>query len=468
LTAAHYLGAGLVLAFTSALGVFSGRRVKSAGDFISGGGRAGAGVVAGAVLGSLVGGASTIGTAQTAFTSGLSAWWFTLGGGLGCLTMACFFVKPLHKSGVSTLPQLFAAEYGRAAATVSALAMSVGNFLTIAAQTLAGTALITSVSDIPPLPAVAIISALMLVYVIFGGTRSAGLVGIGKTVVLYIGVGACGLLALCRGGGLSGFSSALPQARFFNLFADGASSNAGGGLSLILGVLTTQSYLQAVISARSVKQSRAGMLISAALAPIIGLMSIFIGMYMRMRFPDAPAVAALPLFITETLPPVAAGAVLAALLIALTGTGAGISLGLSSVLTIDLYKVYINPKADERRVLTISRLFIVFILALAAALVSCGLGGAVLDWSYLAMGLRGAVGFLPLCAALFMPGRLPPRCITASVLLAPGAVIAGNALLPPSVDPLFAGVLCSLVILIAGMLSERARRKREKSGNGRI
>ncbi|MDR1065114.1 MAG: sodium:solute symporter family protein [Oscillospiraceae bacterium] len=456
MTASHYLGAGIVLLLTAALGVSSGRRVKSAGDFISGGRRAGAGIVAGSVLGSLVGGASTIGTAQLAFTSGFSAWWFTLGGGLGCLMMACFFAGPLHSRGASTLPQIIAGEYGRAAATAAAFATSIGNFLTVAAQTLAGAALITAISGIPPLPAVIIISVLMLVYVVFGGAWGAGLVGLGKTALIYIGVGACGLIALSLAGGPAGLSGALPREQFFNLFAGGVSTNIGGGLSLILGVLTTQSYIQAVISARSAKQSRAGMFICAAAVPIIGLMSIFIGMYMRLNYPDAPSAAALPLFITETLPPVAAGAVLAALLIALTGTGAGISLGLSSVLTVDLYKVYINPKADDRRMLTVSRLVIALILALSAALASCGLGAAVLNWSYLAMGLRGAVGFLPLCAALFLRGRVPPRYVTASVLAAPCAMIAGNALLPSSVDPLFAGVLCSLVIMLAGLLAGRA------------
>ena len=36
-------------------------------------------VVAGAIMGTLVGGSSTIGTAQLAYQYGMSAWWFTLG-----------------------------------------------------------------------------------------------------------------------------------------------------------------------------------------------------------------------------------------------------------------------------------------------------------------------------------------------------------------------------------------------------
>ncbi|MDR1298713.1 MAG: sodium:solute symporter family protein [Oscillospiraceae bacterium] len=455
MTALHYLGAGIVLLLVTALGVFSGRRVKSAGDFINGGRSAGVGTVAGCVVGSLVGGASTIGTAQLAFTHGFSAWWFTLGGGLGCLTIACFFVRPLHESGASTLPQIFAKEYGRTAATAAALATSAGNFLTIAAQTLAGVALITSVSGIAPLPAAAAMSALTLVYVVFGGARGSGIVGAGKTVLLCVGIGACGIVALSGGGGLSGFADALPRERYFSLLARGAAVDLSGGASLILGVLTTQPYIQAVISARSVKQARAGVTICAVLAPTIGLMGIFVGMYMRVQYPDIPSAAALPLFVTEKLPPAAAGAVLAVLLTALAGTGAGIALGLGSVLTVDIYKVYIDPKADDRRTLKVNRAIIACVLACAAALTVGGLGGIVLKWSYLAMGLRGAVGFLPLCAALFLPGRVPPRYALASIIASPCAIIIGNALMPPSVDSLFIGIGCSLVIMLLGLASGR-------------
>ena len=43
-------------------------------------------------MGTLVGGASTIGTAQLAYSFGFSAWWFTLGAGLGCVMLAAFYV----------------------------------------------------------------------------------------------------------------------------------------------------------------------------------------------------------------------------------------------------------------------------------------------------------------------------------------------------------------------------------------
>lgn len=76
------VGIAAVLALLCGAGVYSGRKVKSGSDFLTGGGTAGPGLVCGTVLGSLISGQSTIGTVQLAFHFGMSAWWYTLGAGL--------------------------------------------------------------------------------------------------------------------------------------------------------------------------------------------------------------------------------------------------------------------------------------------------------------------------------------------------------------------------------------------------
>ena len=439
----------------TALGIFSGRKVKTAQDFMNGGRNAGAGIVAGTVIGSLVGGASTIGTAQMAYTYGLSAWWFTLGGGLGCFVMAVVFIKPLYVKGVSTLPEVFALEYGQTTAVAATLLMSAGNFLTIIAQIISGVALITAVSGFAAVPAVLITASLMLVYVVFGGLWGAGMVGLCKTVLLYAGVGACGLLALNLRGGASGFWGALEPKQYFNMFSRGVPTDLSSMLSVALGVLTTQTYFQAAMSARNLALSRAGVLSCAALTPAIGIAGIFIGMHMRLCHPGMASATALPLFVLENLPPLLAGAILAVLLIAIVGTGAGISLGLSSMLANDVYKSYIGKHADSVKLLKVNRAIITAIIAGAALFTLINAETAILKMSYLSMGLRGAVGFLPLCAALFLPGRIPPRCALASIIIAPIGVVFCEIVMPPKTDPLFFGIGCSFAIMLAGMAVKR-------------
>ena len=99
----HIIGMAITLALVAGVSIYSGRKVKSAADFDVGGKRAGAVEVAAAIMGTLVGGSSTIGTAQLAFDYGMSAWWFTLGAGIACLILALVYAIPLRRSGCSTL-----------------------------------------------------------------------------------------------------------------------------------------------------------------------------------------------------------------------------------------------------------------------------------------------------------------------------------------------------------------------------
>ena len=76
-----------------------------------------------------------------------------------------------------------------------------------------------------------------------------GLVGIVKLILLYISVMAGGIIAINGGGGPGHFVSTFPAYPYFSLFGRGFDRWAG--LSLILGVLSSQTYIQAVLSGKT-------------------------------------------------------------------------------------------------------------------------------------------------------------------------------------------------------------------------
>ena len=106
LSTIHIVSIVLTLLIIMSLGVFSGRRVKNAADFNTGGKSASALLVAGIITGTLIGGSSTIGTAELGFNFGLSAWWFTLGASLGCLLLALIYARPVRRSDCTTIQQI--------------------------------------------------------------------------------------------------------------------------------------------------------------------------------------------------------------------------------------------------------------------------------------------------------------------------------------------------------------------------
>ncbi|WP_040584125.1 hypothetical protein [Sedimentibacter sp. B4] len=86
----HIAGMASTLLLIMIIGVNSGKNIKNSSDFTTGGRSASTSLVAGALISTLIGGSSTIGTAQLAYSYGMSAWWFTLGSGLGCLLFGLF------------------------------------------------------------------------------------------------------------------------------------------------------------------------------------------------------------------------------------------------------------------------------------------------------------------------------------------------------------------------------------------
>ena len=141
--------AAATLAAILLLGVLTGRRVRDASDFDTGGGKAGPILTAGAIVGTLVGGSSTIGTAQLAFLHGLSAWWFTLGAAFGSILLAALS-RPLRASGSGTIQEIIRREYGSAAGAATSVLASAGFIINIVAQILAADALLESLFGLTP------------------------------------------------------------------------------------------------------------------------------------------------------------------------------------------------------------------------------------------------------------------------------------------------------------------------------
>lgn len=456
-----YVGAFAVLGLILFVSVYSGRGVRSMSDFYSGGRRAGTGMVAGAVLSSIVGGASTIGTAQAAYSWGLSAWWFTLGGGLGCLIMALFYAGPLYARNIRTLPQALHREYGPAPAIAATVLTSAGNFLTVCAQVLAGIALITSTTSLGPAASALITGFFMLAYVFFGGVLSSSKSGLVKSALLVMAVGGCAVLALALQGGFMPFWQKLPHERYFSLVARGASEDLGSGLAMIIGIVSTQAYIQALSSARGPGAARAGLCAAALFMPLMGAAGIVVGLYMRLHYPDINPATALPLFVLEKTPPLAAGMILATLFIAIVGTGGGIALGIGSMLGKGLYNRICGRELSEPALLLSSRLTMLAIMAGAVYFGIRNLDSLIFDWSYLSMGLRGAA-FAALSAALFMPGLAPRAHVLASILTAPFFLLLGRQILPPGHNPIIFSTLLGILIIAVGSL----RKNRPPRGDG--
>lgn len=498
MTLSMIIGILSVLVLIIGIGIYSGRKVKNSSDFLAGGGQAGPWLVCGSIMGSLVSSQATIGTAQLAFNYGLAAWWFTLGSGIGCLFLAIIYAKPLRSSGCITELQIISREYGPVAGSLGSILCTIGIFISVLAQVVACSGLISAVFPSVPLVIAATVAIIiMCFYVIFGGAWGAGMGGVIKLLLLCAAsiVGFIFTYVTC--GGINGISDALNQLltgtplgliqselglsqitsrsaitqRYFNLTARGMMKDIGSGISLLLGVLSTQTYAQAIWSAKTDQKAKQGALLSAFLIPPIGIAGISIGMFMRANYitqaevtallasgqivPDLPVltntIQVFPSFVINHMPPLFAGIVLGTLLITVVGGGAGLSLGMATIVVKDIYKRVTTRINSPQKELIATRFTIAAFLVMAAVITVVIPGSIINDFGFLSMGLRGTVVFLPLCGALWCKGKINRYCVLASIIVAPLSVLIGKLIALPF-DPLFLGVGISLLFCCTGWI----------------
>jgi SSS family solute:Na+ symporter len=260
------------------------------------------------------------------------------------------------------------------------------------------------------------------------------------------------------------------KARFLNLVARGPFKDIGSGISLLLGVLSTQTYAQAVLSGKSTPSAKRGALLSACLIPPLGIAGILIGLYMRGNFvtqaevdaltsaglsvPDGMGVIAstiqvFPAFVVHFMPKLLGGIVLGTLLISIVGGGAGLSLGVATILVKDIYGKITEKMKEPKFSLMATRLTIIVVLAASFGIALMVPSATINDFGFLSMGLRGSVVFIPMSCALFLPGKVDRRFIMAGTICGPIAVLVGNFMNLPF-DSLFLGLGVVLILTILG------------------
>lgn len=489
----HLTGVVLTVLLLLAISWLSGRKVKDARSFTTGG-NSGSWMVCGALLGTLAGGQSTIGTAQLAFCYGVSAWWFTIGAGLGSLVLGLFYAGPLRRSGCSTLLEVVSREYGHKAETVGSILFLIGIFISIVSQVLSSSAMITSLFGMPLVWAALASAVLIMLLVLFGGIRSAGAGGIVKLILLYISSLVAGVVVWHIAGGFSGLKAGIehiyldtPQLadinqldgvesihhRYGSPFARGFFKDMGGCLSLILGVVSTQTYAQCIWSAASTRKARRGALLCSLFMPIIGAACTLVGLYMRGHYITSSELAgiqrmgetlpaglgvidssalAFPVFVLEHLPAWLGGLLLGTMLINILGCGSGLSLGASTILVRDVYgnlKRRMGMADSPLSPLTQTRLSIVGILMMAFIAAILFNGTFINDLGFLSLGLRAVAILFPLSFALWCPGRFKARRVLLSMPVGVAAMLLANFASLPG-DAVYYGLAASLLAILIG------------------
>lgn len=333
------------------------------------------GVGAALLAGLAVGGASTIGVAERAYSVGLSAGWYNAAWSAGAFVMGLGVARRYRQMEVTTLPELFERHYsvgGRVLGVVGQLAIQV---VVTSLQYVAGGAILHSL--VPG--AFSFHTGMMITAVVFvgitliGGFWAAGLTNVINVIVIYVGIILGAALTVSKLGGLSALTARAPAGYpGFDLWAVGPGLIAAWFIVMVTMVHSTQSVIQVGFAARDGRSASRAYLLGGALILPVGFISAIIGMAAAVLHPGIIPAKALPNVVLD-LPPLAAGVILAGLWAADVSTASALLMGSATLVCGDIIKRFFAPSmtpAREQLVcrVTIALLSVVtFLLALTVS-----------------------------------------------------------------------------------------------------
>ena len=297
-------------------------------------------VVASLLAGLAVGGASTIGVAERAYTVGISAGWYNAAWAAGAAVLGVFAIRRYRRWELTTLPELFERHYGVGGRVLGVFGQLVLQVVITSLQYVAGGAILSSLlPEVFTLQTGMAVSAVVFVGItLIGGFWAAGLTNVVNVVVIYVGICLGAGLTVSRLGGFGELAAQLPAGH--PGFDPGA---VGGGLILAWFIVmitmthSTQSVIQPGLAARDEQTAGRGYLLGAAIIAPVGFISAVIGMAAAVQYPGIVAAEALPRVVLG-LEPVVAGLILAGLWAADVSTASALLLGSATLVSNDLVK----------------------------------------------------------------------------------------------------------------------------------
>jgi SSS family solute:Na+ symporter len=416
----------LLLAYSAlliALGLWIGRRVKSAGDFFVAGRGLGPGLLFSTMLAANIGAGSTVGAAGLGYRDGISAWWWVGSAGLGSLVLA-FTVGPrirrlAEAHDLRTAGDYLEHRYHRGVRGLIAVLLWLGTLAILAGQLIALAWVLNVVAGVPKWAGCLMGGLVMTAYFTAGGLLTSAWVNLVQLVVLLTGFAVALPMAVVRAGGWSAVVAATPAGGGYWNFWHGGGS---GWLYLALlgpAFVVSPGLVQKIYGARDDRTVRVGVAAQGAVLLVFAFIPPALGIVARALHGDlSNPELALPTVLLRDLSPLVGTLGLAAVVSAEISTADAILFMLSTSLSQDLYRRFLRPAASEVDVLKVARLAAVGggTLGVGLAIVAPTVIGALsVFYSLLSVSL-----FVPVVAGLYVR-----RTGTPEALAAVGAGIAG-------------------------------------------
>ena len=449
-----------------AVGFYKIRSVKTSADFMVAGRSLPWYILVGTLLATWMGSGSLFSGAGLGYRNGLAGLWSSGGAWLG-IALIYFITQRIRNFGKVTVPDIFEARYGPAAAVLATITTVIAYTTIVSYQFRGGGKVLSMVSDgMISLEAGIIITAVFAIsYTVLAGMFSVVYTDVVNGVLMTIGILGALLFLIFRVGGLGEIAAVAESAGKWQLFGNWAAERTGdisGPIIAISFFVPTMLLLmgdgnmyQRIFSARDggsakkavffwiigviVLESAISMLgLTGAVATAKGLIPDLVadaqstlvnpteGALLEARqagsesvIPAIARFAGLPIVLVMLL--------VSTMMAIIVSTADSFLLIPATNLTRDVYQRYIHPGADEKQVLLISRGLVLVLGIIAFLLVSQF--KTVLNAAFTAYNIYGT-SITPALLAAFLWKRATTVGALASIITGTSVTLIWTYVLP--------------------------------------
>ncbi len=412
----------VLIAYSLALMVFGawvGRRVRGAGDFFVAGRQLGPGLLFATMLAANIGAGSTVGATALGYTYGMSAWWWVGSAAFGSSVLALWIGPAMRREAavhdLRTVGDYLEHRYSASVRTFAAAILWVGSLFILAGQLWAIGTIIGAVTGARPWFGCVIGGVVITVYFTAGGLLTSAWVNVAQLAVKMTGFALALPLALSVvPGGIDDLIANAPSSDYLQMWRPGSPGLATLAI-LVPPFIVSPGLLQKIFGARDDRAVRVGVGLNALGLFAFAFVPAALGIVARLAFPSLPSPdQALPMLLVHALPNAVGAIGLAAVFSAEISASDAILFMLTTSLSQDFYKQFVNESASDAHVLTVARWTAV--LAGVAGMSLAILLGSVINALTIFYTLIGVSLFVPIVAGLYSHRTTSPVALATMIV----------------------------------------------------
>jgi SSS family solute:Na+ symporter len=456
----------IVLAYFTAiilLSVFT-RKVasRSVADYLVAGRNLGVSFCAVVVAAEWLGGMSTIGVSEKAFTTlSFQPILYNVSTAVGMIIIGFTVASIYRLQKVHTVSEMIDHLFGSEAKKVSAIAFLVAYITLAYVQMQTAASVLSAIFGISWTTAIVVSALVITFYTYLGGMHALAFTSIVHTFMMFFGVGMATVIGMTKVGGFGGLQHILSSqgaGNIYNPFGAGLSGAFSLLLGGVLGGMAAQASIQPIFAAKDAPTAKKASVVSAFLIAPFGIMTALLGLigatgiYIA-KTTNPKLVLTTLLTNPEFINPVFGGLALAGLLAAILSTVGPVNFAVVTIATKDIYSGFINPLAEEKKIIAVARRLVVIVTLLTLPLAILFQKG-ILDAAYVSYAIR-SIGAIVILLGIYKRNWINPLGVKMAFIGGTIAIficIMADQMNWFHVDKTYGAVIFGIIFVILGKL----------------